>query len=132
MDDLTSGSSIKIENLQPALSVVNEWEADLMHPETDDNKEYAEYERHSLISFPIPFTNLRRMFRSNRFLIGEFRKSRKAVEEKGSYIPKFSKRMMDVVAESNAFPYPHLLPKIPFRMDFREKSSLSEFVPIED
>lgn len=66
------------------------------------------------------------------FLTSEMTKSLEAAQRKFQYVPKFAKQMMDVVAESNAFPYPHLLPKIPFRMDYRDKGHLSEFVPIED
>lgn len=44
LDDLTSGSSVKIENLKPALTVIKKWEEDLMQPDKEENKEYAEYE----------------------------------------------------------------------------------------
>lgn len=67
-----------------------------------------------------------------RYLLSESTKSQNAVPGRGSYIPKFSKRMMNVVVESVAFPYPHLLPKRPFRMEIRDKSILSEFIPMED
>lgn len=42
LDDITSGTSINIENLDAALNVVNKWENDLMQPDTEENKEYAE------------------------------------------------------------------------------------------
>lgn len=66
------------------------------------------------------------------FLTSEMTKSLEAAQRKFQYVPKFAKQMMDIMAESNAFPYPQLLPKIPFRMDYRDKGHLSEFVPIED
>ncbi|KAJ6646294.1 GON-4-like protein, partial [Pseudolycoriella hygida] len=102
LDDLTRDSSINIENLKPALSVINKWEEDLFQTDSDENKEYAE------------------------FLLGEAVKSQNTTS---SYIPKFSKRLMNTVVESVAFPYPHLLPTIPFRMDLRKKIG---FIPIED
>lgn len=45
LDDLSSGSSITIDNLKPALNVIKKWEDDLMDPETEDNQEYVEYVR---------------------------------------------------------------------------------------
>lgn len=80
-------ATFNVWNLQPALSLVHEWEKEL----NEDNEENAEF---------------------MKFIYRELRKSRKS---KTNYqVSRFSPRIMKKLLASPAILYPSFLPKIPF------------------